>query len=64
MQKGERLLNWQQREWAYSKWCLGYTQEQIAEALYCSTKTIRRAINGRPKIRPILKYEGGVKRVV
>ena len=34
-------------EWAYQKWCEGYTQQQ----------TIRRAINERPRIRPNLKYE-------
>lgn len=62
MQKGESILNWQQREWAYDKWCLGYTQGQIAEALYCSTKTIRRAINGRPRTRPILVYDGEVEK--
>lgn len=45
-----------QKEWAYSKWCEGYTQQQIAEALNCSPKTIQRAIGGRPRIRPILIY--------
>lgn len=45
-----------QKEWAYSKWCEGYTQQQIAEALNCSHRTIQRAIGGRPRIRPILIY--------
>lgn len=44
-------------EWAYQKWCEGYTQQQIADALFVCEKTIRRAINERPRIRPILKYE-------
>ena len=43
-------------EWAYQKWCEGYTQQQIADALFVCEKTIRRAINERPRIRPILKY--------
>lgn len=50
-------LTFRQKEWAYEKWCEGYTLEQIAGALYVCPKTIRRAINGRPRIRPILKYE-------
>ena len=49
-------LSHAQKEWAYEKWCEGYTLEQIADALYVCTKTVRRAINGRPRIRPILKY--------
>ena len=35
----------------------GLTQQQIADALFVCEKTIRRAINERPRIRPILKYE-------
>lgn len=53
----ERLLKWREIEWAYTKWCEGYTHEQIADALYVSLATIKRAIGGRPRIRPILKYE-------
>ena len=49
-------LSHTQKEWAYEKWCEGYTLEQIADALYVCTKTVRRAIQGRPRIRPILKY--------
>ena len=44
-------------EWAYQKWCEGYTQQQIADALFVDERTIRRMINSRPRIRPILKYE-------
>ena len=54
----EKILSFKEVEWAYEKYCEGYTQQQIADALYVCTKTVRRAINGRPKIRPILKYEG------
>lgn len=43
-----------EKEWAYDKWCMGYTQEQIATALGVCTKTVRRALHGRPRIRPIL----------
>lgn len=53
----ERVLTHKQREWAYTKWCEGYTLEQIAEAFGVNEKTVRRAINGRPKIRPILVYK-------
>lgn len=53
----EKVLTHKEIEWAYTKWCEGYTQQQIAAALYVCEKTIRRAINGRPRIRPILKYE-------
>lgn len=47
-----------QKQWAYSKWCLGYTQIQIADALNVCEKTIQRALKGKPRIRPILKYKG------
>lgn len=57
MRYGSFILTHKQTEWVYDKWCLGYTQEQLADALCVSTKTIRRAIHGRPKIRPMLKYD-------
>ena len=50
------ILDNAQKRWAYKKWCEGYTLDQIAEALDCCRKTVQRAINGKPKIRPILKY--------
>lgn len=53
----KRILSHKEREWAYIKWCEGYTQEQIANALYVSVHTITRAFKGKPKIRPALKYE-------
>lgn len=52
-------LSDKQKEWAYEKWCLGYTQLQIAEALYVCEKTVQRALKNRPRIRPILIYKGG-----
>lgn len=56
MVKGETVLSHKQKEWAYTQWCLGYTQTQIAEAFNVCVKTVQRAIHGRPKIRPILVY--------
>lgn len=53
------LLSWKEKEWAYDQWCNGKTQEEIAGALHCSVKTIRRAFHGRPKIKPVLEYEEG-----
>ena len=50
-------LSTKEREWAYEKWCEGYTQTQIAVALSVSEKTVRRAIGGKPRIRPVLRYE-------
>ena len=50
------LLTKKQKGWAYDKWCEGYPQADIAAALDVCTKTIRRAINGRPRIRPVLEY--------
>lgn len=38
-----RALSYQQVQWAYQKWCDGYSQESIAGALFCSAKTIRRS---------------------
>jgi DNA-directed RNA polymerase specialized sigma24 family protein len=50
-------LTRKQKKWAYDKWCEGYPQEDIAAALDVCSKTIRRAINGRPRIRPVLEYK-------
>ena len=51
------LLSHKQKEWAYARWCEGYTYYQIADALNVCTKTIMRAIGHRPRIRPILEYK-------
>jgi DNA-binding transcriptional regulator LsrR (DeoR family) len=52
-----KALSYKQIEWAYDKWCIGYTQSQIAEALHVCEKTITRALNNKPRIRPVLKYD-------
>ena len=52
-----KALTHKETEWADQKWCEGYTQQQIADALFVCEKTIRRAINERLRIRPVLKYE-------
>ena len=49
-------LSHKQKEWAYEKWCEGRTQAEIADALNVCTKTINRALRGRPRIKPILVY--------
>ena len=51
------LLTRKEIAWAYDKWCAGYTYEEIAEALYCSAKTVYRALKGREKIKPVSVYE-------
>lgn len=56
----EKVLTLRQQIWAYARWCDGYTYQQIADALNVCPKTIQRAINGKPRIRPILRYEEGV----
>ncbi len=50
-------LNSEQKKWAYDMWCIGYTQMQIADALHVCEMTVRRALKGKERIRPILKYE-------
>lgn len=53
------VLSREKIEWAYTKWCEGYTQQQISDALFVCEKTIARALKGKPRIRPILTYDGG-----
>ena len=50
-------LTREEREWAYARWREGYTQQQIADALFVCDTTIRRALRGKPRIRPILVYK-------
>lgn len=52
------LLSMKELEWAYEKWCFGYTYEEIAKALYCSPKTLLREFkhHGWKKVRPPLHY--------
>lgn len=51
-----KVLTDKQIEWAYRKWCEGYTQTEIAKALYVCTSTICRCIAGRDRVREELKY--------
>lgn len=54
---GHKILTDKEIEWAYEQWCNGMTLLQIADALYVNERTVRRAFNGRPRIRPVLKKE-------
>lgn len=45
----KKYLSPEQVEQAYGMWCNGYTQKQIADQLYVSERTLRRAFNGRKK---------------
>lgn len=58
MSRGEQVLTAKEKEWAYTKWCEGYTRLQIANALNVCEKTIQRALHNRPRIRPVLVYDG------
>ena len=53
------LLSQKQIDWAYKQWCLGYTYDEIAAALFCSNKTILREfkMRGFKKVRPKLIYD-------
>lgn len=53
----QRALTRKQIAWAYDKWCLGYTQLQISEALNVCERTVRRALKNKDRIRPILVYK-------
>ena len=57
-----KVLTKEDEEWAYQKWCEGYTQQQIAEALYVCEKTVQRSLKNKPRIRPILVYDGNTTR--
>ena len=52
------VLSNSEKSWAYDMWCIGYTLNQIADALYVCEKTVQRALKGKPRIRPILIYRG------
>lgn len=55
--KGERCvcLSQAQIDWAYDKWCSGYSLKEIASALFVSESTISRALAGRKKVLMPLK---------
>ena len=46
----------QQIDWAYDRWCEGYTQSQIGEALNLHEKQVQYALDGKERVRPILHY--------
>lgn len=58
-----KFLDQHQTAWAFEKWNCGYTYEEIGKALYCSYKTVKRAIlatygsQERKRKRPALVYE-------
>ena len=55
------ILTSEEKDWAYQKWCEGYTKNQIASALFVSTKTIDRAFKGRARIRLTLVHKDYIK---
>ena len=57
-----KVLTKHEEEWAYKKWCEGYTQQQIANALYVCERTVQRSLKNKPRIRPILVYDGNTTR--
>lgn len=46
----------EQAKWAYDRWCEGYTQQQIGEALNLTEVQVRIALHGKERVRPILHY--------
>lgn len=63
MKRGAKpILSEEESQWAYEKWCEGYTIQQIADALYVCSETIRTALKGKPRkkpcVRPKLVYPG------
>lgn len=51
----EFLLGHKERQWAYDRWCEGYTQYEIAEAMNVSHRTVNRALRGKVKIKRLLE---------
>ena len=49
------LLTPEQVEWAYSRWCAGYSLQDIADVLFISPSAIYKAFNGRRRKRPPLE---------
>lgn len=44
-----------QVEWAYRKWCSGYTIQEIAKVLNASESTVYKSFKGRRRYRPPLE---------
>ncbi len=53
---GVDCLTQDQKDWAYEMWCIGATKLQIAEALDCSERTIKRTLEGKKQVRHVLRY--------
>ncbi len=53
-------LTLDQVDWAYSKWCQGYSVAEIAKALHVCDRTIWREFKdqGLKKVRKPLVYDG------
>lgn len=47
----------EQIEWAFSKWCRGVTQEQLADALFVDVRTIQRMFKGRQRVKSVRSKE-------
>ena len=63
MKSGRKpILSEDEITWAYEKWCEGYTQQQIADALYVERRTVAFALRDKPRkkpgVRPKLVYPG------
>lgn len=52
-----KALTKEQEKWAYDKWCVGYSQEEIADALFVSSRTIARTLCNKVKVKPTLTCE-------
>lgn len=44
-----KALSDDQIQWAYRKWCEGYTKDKIAKALFVCERTLYRALQGKRK---------------
>lgn len=52
----KKILTAEQIDWAYHKWCAGYSQKEIADALFVHYHTLYRALRDRKRVRPRLVY--------
>lgn len=53
---GKKILSEKQIKWAAEKYCEGYTQAEIAEALFVSLGTIQKNLYGMKIKKPKLVY--------
>ena len=52
-----KALTKEQEKWAYDKWCVGYSHEEIAVALFVSSRTIERTLCNKVKVKTTLTCE-------